>query len=96
MDNNLIEILLKMFSSNTAQNSNFQQNPAFQNYPFESYSQMQNNNQVPPFSNQNNLLPMLLSLLGNKAPSLNEIFSNKKDENKKAEISSASNDELLL
>lgn len=99
MDNNLIEILLKMFSPGFNQSSTFQnqsQNPAYQNYPFESFSQQNNSYQNNSYS-QNNLLPLILSLLGNKSSPISEIFASKKeDENKKAEVSSASNDEILL
>lgn len=86
MENNLIEMLVKMMSNSN--NSPQQNNPAYSYYPSQAYqNQMQNN--------QNNMLPMLLSLLGNKS-SIADVFSQNKEENKKTEVNSVSSDELLL
>ena len=83
---NLIEMLVKMMSNSN--NSTQQNNPAYSYYPSQAYqNQMQNT--------QNNMLPMLLSLLGNKS-SIADVFSQNKEENKKTEINSVSSDELLL
>ena len=85
MENNLIEMLVKLMSNS---NNSSEQNPAFSYYPNQAYQNQTQNN-------QNNLLPLFLSLLGNKA-SVADIFSSNKEENKKTEINSVSGDEILL
>lgn len=89
MENNLIEMLVKMMSNSN--NASMQQNPAYSYYPSQAYQNQMQNNQ----NGQNNILPMLLSLLGNKS-SLADTLSLNKDENKKTEINSVSSDEILL
>lgn len=102
MDNNLMEMLIKMMSGGGLNNQ-------FQNQSQNQFQgQNQSNNTIYPqdnfeknvqqhqsnFQTQNNILPLLLSLL-NKNPSAN-IFSGKKDENKKAEVSSSALDDDVL
>ena len=115
MDNNILEMLTKLMASNngfSGNNSNFNSsNPANAYYPSEvCQNQYASNSQQNPFSglnnmfnnSQSNLMPMLLSMMGNKnLSSIAEIFSaknnaEKTDSNKKAEVSSAPNDEILL
>lgn len=88
MENNILEILLKMISG---ANNQQQYNQSYAtSYPKDSY---QGQGQFD--FGQNNMLPLILSLL--KKPSQTNILSNNKsDENKKAEVSSALNDEILL
>ena len=93
MDNNILEMLLKMLSNGSNQSNGEPFNPSNNIYPqnnFTGQAQAQDS-----FRNQNNILPLLLSLLS-KNPSSNIFASSKKEENKKAEVSSASNDEILL
>lgn len=88
MENNILEILLKMMSG---ANSSQQTNQAYvASYPKDNY-QAQNQFDF----GQNNMLPLILSLL-NKSSQTNILNNNKNDENKRAEVSSALNDEILL
>ena len=79
MDNNILQMLIKMLSPGGQQVN--QQNTT--SYPMD-FSQ----NQVE--TSQNGLLPFLLSVLSKKDESAS------KQDNKKAELVSASNDEIFL
>ncbi len=83
MENNILELLIKMMMGGAPQ-----QHAQSTSYPQDNFVQTQNQNL------QNNLLPLVLSLL-NKNSSQPQTAS-KTDENKKAEVTSASSDEILL
>ena len=88
MDNNILELILKLMSGNLGP-SNQAQNQQYQkfntSYPQDGFSETQSPNNYQTQS----ILPLLMSLL-NKQPSV------KTADNKKAEESSAPNDEILL
>ena len=85
MDNNLLEMLVKMMSpTQTSQ-------PFTTSYPQDNLDKSRQEG----FGYQNNMMPLLLSLL-NKSQTSNTMGADKKEENKKAEVPSASNDEILL
>lgn len=97
-------------SQNSTQNqqngmqNNQNYNPAFDNYPKEAYASYEQNTQHTQSSlpMDNNLLPFLLSMLGNNNASLlsslfKSVSLNKSSENKKEEESkSPPSDDILL
>ncbi len=88
MENNLLEILkiLSSFNQNSPQQT---QNVGIQSYPNEAYSQ----SQAPSF--ENNLFPLLISLLTKGNSPLTEIFA-KKNEDSNHKDFQPPNDEILL
>ena len=107
MDSNILEMLLKLMSGSVNTTTNYQPPPFQQentfvsNYPQDNFSAQQHyqtNNYTQnqnSFQSQNNLLPLLLSML-NKNSTASTSSTDNKNENKKAEVTSAPNDEILL
>ena len=96
MSNSIFDILKLLSSFNAPQNSQTQENPSNHNYPFEAFCQNQNTNQNPSPYGENNMLPLIMSLLGKN--DLGKIFSQSNENNKeqiKKEAKSP-NDEILL
>ena len=90
MDKNLLDILklLSNFGGQSSQNLNGQSvNVSSQSYPAEAYPKEP--------SNDNNLLPLLMSLL-NKNGSLSEVFSLNNSSQKEPTKREGPNDEVLL
>lgn len=88
MDNNILEMIIKMMSgsfNNSNQTQTQQNNEFYTSYPQDGFSKAQNN------SHSQNILPLLMSLL-NK----NLTATVQTSDNKKAEVTSAPSDEILL
>ena len=96
MDNSLIEMIVKMLGSQNKSNQtvNTQQNPSFDNYPQEAFSQVQSQ----PSTNDNNLLPLLMSFLKNGGGDnpLLKAFANTQSTKKEEDKQSSPNNEILL
>lgn len=94
MDNSLIEMIIKMLGSQNKsnQNVNTQQNPSVENYPKEAFSQVQSQ----PSSNDNNLLPILMSFLKSGDNPLLKAFPNTQSTKKEEDTKSSPNNEILL
>ena len=100
--NNIFDLLKLLNGFNQPQNNPqpSKSNPSYQNYPSDAFTQNTNINQQNPFSQimggENNLLPLLMSMMG-KSGDLGKIFAqntNKKEEVKKE--TSSPKDEILL
>lgn len=120
MDKTMLELFMRMFGNQTNSGFNngcfFSQpsnsthsNPSYSNYPHEAFTQNTSNNQqnsTPNAMAENNILPLLLSMLGKNNTSLSSIFEtlSKKqtDETQEKTIDSDSDipspldDEILL
>ena len=79
MDNNILELLVKMMSQQSQPN-NQGQNPSLANYPPEAFNQQNTQN----YGSNNNMMPLILSLLKNNS-SLSNLLSNSSKTTKKAE-----------
>ena len=86
--------LLKLMNLNNNNGGNLQNNPSFNNFPQDSFSQNSHNMQNNSL-NGDNLLPLLMSLMG-KNTDISKIFTqntNKEEVNKE---STSPKDEILL
>lgn len=100
MNNNIFNLLKLMNAFNQPQNNQTNnQNPSLNNFPNEAYNQnIHPQNNINQFSSDNNILPLLMSMLG-KNGDLSKIFTQNTTKKEKEEIkkdSSSPKDEILL
>ena len=99
---NLFEVLKLLNANSPPHQEQNRNNPSFSNYPFEAFAQnnISGQSNSNPFANlingENNILPLLMSMLG-KGGDVSKIFSqnNQKKEEVKKE-STSPKDEILL
>ena len=95
---NIFDILklMNMQNQQPQNNNNISNNPSFVNYPSDAFSQTHNNQQNPfwTFGSDNNMLPLLMSLI-NKNNDISKIFSQQSQKKEEKETSSPK-DEILL
>lgn len=84
--------LLKILNMTNQTNFQTDKSPSFDNYPHEAYSQNHQNNN---FLGDNNILPLLMSLLG-KNNDFNKIFTQNTEKKEVEKSSTSPKDELLL